>query len=370
MDSVLAARLERLRARRGARSVAGKRARADAGGAFALQLASSWRLRLLAGLAAAALLGAVFLWFRSSPLVAVSEVRISGVRGPQASTIEATLRATARRQSTLAPSVGALRRALSGFPQVRSLAISTAFPHAMRISVQEQLPVAILQAPDGARSAAAADGALLGGGLARSALPVLQVPALSSADTHEQPLGSYLTLLGAAPETLLPYVGSLQDGAKGVTATLRDGLTVYLGDGESARAKWLSLARVLLATNLAQLRYVDVREPQRPAVGLVAGSEAASTGTGSANGAAGSAAGSSAEQAALVATLQHALGAGPSASPEAVSPSGGGGGSEAAGAQAGGAEASGGEGAPAASSGAESATSTAPGAEGGSTPGG
>src|SRR5579875_346779 len=369
MDPVLAARLERLRARRGARSVAGKRARAGAGGAFALQLASSWRLRLLAGLAAAALLGAAFLWFRSSPLVAVSEVRISGVRGPQASTIEATLRAAARRQSTLAPSAGALRRALSAFPQVRSLAISTSFPHAMRISVQEQLPVAILQASDGARSAAAADGALLGGGLARSALPVLQVPALSSADTHEQPLDSYLTLLGAAPEALLPYVGSLQDGAKGVTATLRDGLTVYLGDGEAARAKWLSLARVLLATNLAQLRYVDVREPQRPAAGMLAGSEAAGAGAGSANGAVGSAAGSTAEQAGLVATLQRALGAGPSASPEALSPSGGGGGSEAAGAQAGG-EAPGGEGAPATSSGAESAAGSTPGAEGGSAPGG
>lgn len=353
----------------GARGAIGARAVVAPRGLGTLLRHAGWRRRALLGLSLIGVCGALFLWFRSSSLVAVSEVRISGVRGPQAGAIEATLRAAARRQSTLAPSTSALRRALAGFPQVRSLSAAASFPHAMRISVREQLPVAVLQAADGSREAAAADGALLGPSLARGPLPLLHVSTLADAGAGAKPLDSYLSLLGGAPEALLPYVSSLEDSAKGLTVILRDGLTVYFGDSEAAREKWLSLARVLLATNIAQLRYVDVREPQRPAVGLVGATEAGAAGaSGASSTAAGSSGAASPEQSALVATLQHALGAGPSASPEATSAGGGAGSAEAAGGEAAGAESAPAAGASAGGEPTPSAPASSP--EGESPPGG
>jgi cell division protein FtsQ len=320
MESVLGSRFGLARKRQRAQSRS-----AEAGIRGLVRTRRSWRVGLLTLIGVCAVASGTFMWFRSSSFVAVSEVSISGVRGPQAGAIEASLRAAAKRQSTLAPSLGALRSALARFPQVRSLSISTSFPHAMRITVSEQLPVAILQAPDGRRSAVAADGRLLGRALAGTTLAVLHVDALSDPSAHAQPLDSYLALLGGAPEALLPFIETVQSGAKGLTVTLRDGLSVYFGSPGQARAKWLSLARVLLATNIAQLRYVDVREPQRPAVGLVAGAQVASASPPGENGAlgTGAGAGAAAEQSALIATLQRDLGSGPSASPESASPAGG-----------------------------------------------
>jgi cell division protein FtsQ len=61
-------------------------------------------------------------------------------------------------------------------------------------------------------------------------------------------------------------------GPEGLTVTMRNGLSIYFGDGTRPHAKWLSAARVLADPSSAGATYVDVRLPERPAAGTPAAS--------------------------------------------------------------------------------------------------
>lgn len=227
-----------------------------------------WRAAVGAALVAG-LLGGGWLWLRGSSLVAVDQVRISGVRGPQAVQIEGLLRSTARRMTTMDFNVGALHSAVAAFPVVASIRASTGFPHTVHIHVTERPPVATLLA-GGQRTALAADGTALGVQLAGSALPTLTgsfapVPGQRVADTS---LRAEVAVLGAAPAVLARFIARVYDGAEGLTVAMRNGLLVYFGDSSRPHAKWLSLARVLADPSSAGARYIDVRVPERPAAGL------------------------------------------------------------------------------------------------------
>jgi cell division protein FtsQ len=232
------------------------------------------RLGLLAALVAAPLLVGGWLWLRDSSLVAVERVQISGVRGPEAREIEAALGSTALRMSTLDMHPGALTAAVAPYRVVREVRASASFPHGLRIRVVEQLPVAALTVAGG-RTAVAADGVVLGPALLSSSLPLLgaglsaaNAPQLLGQRVHGGSLLESLTLLGAAPAPLARAVARVFVGPQGVTAAMRNGLLVYLGDATRAHAKWLSLARVLADQGSAGASYVDVRLPERPAAGF------------------------------------------------------------------------------------------------------
>ncbi|MDE3069253.1 MAG: FtsQ-type POTRA domain-containing protein [Acidobacteriota bacterium] len=333
------------------------------------------RRAALAALLVMALLGGFWLWFRDSSFAAVERVRVSGVSGPGAAQIEAALRRSARGMSTLDFSSGALRGAVASWPEVRTLSVTTSFPHEMRISVSEQLPAAVLQAPSGAREAVAGDGALLGSPAAAvgsASLPALAVGALPRGRVREAQTLEYLAVLGAAPAPLLSLVGGAQSTAKGLTVTMRDGLPVYFGDATHARTKWLAFAAALLAAGATGATYVDVRAPERPAVG--AGGQAgatASTGTAGA-GAASLGTFGAGNVAALVAGLKATIG-GEQSEPLAAESHAGGGGAEGHGepAPAGEAQAQPEEGAAAGGQGEGSGAQGAPsGTSGGVAPGG
>ncbi len=214
-------------------------------------------------------LGGAWLWLRDSPLVAVREVRVAGVRGPEAIAIRDALERAATGMTTMRFSVAALRAAVSGYPIVASIQARTSFPHGVSIQVRERVPVAVLVAP-GERSALAADGTALGPGLASAALPTIAVkgvPAPGRPVAEAAPLAA-ATLLGAAPPALLRYVARVYEGTEGMTAQMRDGLLVYFGAASLPHAKWLSLARVLGSPTAAGAVYVDVRLPSRPAAGF------------------------------------------------------------------------------------------------------
>src|SRR5208283_2257234 len=61
--------------------------------------------------------------------------------------------------------------------------------------------------------------------------------------------------------------------------SLRGGLRVYFGDGSLARAKWISLVRVLTAPSSRGASSIDVRVPGRPAAAFKAGSGEGQSGT-------------------------------------------------------------------------------------------
>ena len=83
-----------------------------------------------------------------------------------------------------------------------------------------------------------------------------------------------LTALGAAPPQLAREVTGVYYGSRGLTVAFKGGLGAYFGDATRARAKWLSLARVLADPGSAGAVYVDVRLPERPAAGFPPGTVA------------------------------------------------------------------------------------------------
>jgi cell division protein FtsQ len=230
--------------------------------------------RLGVALAALALLGGGWLWLRDSPLVAVQQVQIVGVQGPDAAGIDVALRAAARRQSTLDVHVGALRAAVAPFRVVRGLSVRTSFPHGLRIRVVEQLPVAALTV-GGVRTAVAADGVVLGPGLLSASLPALTAGGspLRSGRVQDATVRAELSVLGAAPSMLLGWVERVFWGPparEGLTVAMRGGLLLYFGDATRPHAKWLAAARVLADPSSAGATYVDVSAPERPAAGTTA----------------------------------------------------------------------------------------------------
>jgi cell division protein FtsQ len=232
------------------------------------------RLRILllcALLALPPLLGG-WLWLRSSSLVSVQRVRISGVRGPDAEAIEAALAGAARHMTTLDIHAATLRAAVAPFRVVRELQTTSSFPHGLDIRVVEQLPVAVLTV-GGQRTAVAADGVVLGPTLLSSSLPTLTGAFEPSAGQHVRSpsLLAALTVLGAAPAPLMKVVARVFWGSEGLTVVMRNGLLSYFGDATRPHAKWLALASVLVDPSSAGASYVDVRLPERPAAGFAGG---------------------------------------------------------------------------------------------------
>jgi cell division protein FtsQ len=249
--------------------------------ALARLLASGWallrahkrlRIALIVTLIALPLLGGGWLWLRHSSLVAVEHVRVSGVQGAQAGSIEAALREAAKGMSTLDVQQGKLRAAVASYPVVGDLRVHASFPHGLSIEVVEQPPVAVLSA-DGVQTAVAADGVVLGTQHASSSLPQLAGPVqlTPGEHVHEAKLLEALTVLGAAPGALRHSAERAFSGSKGLTLVMHGGLRVYFGDASRPHAKWAALARVLADSGSVGASYVDVRVPERPAAGFPAG---------------------------------------------------------------------------------------------------
>jgi cell division protein FtsQ len=250
------------------------------------------RIALLATLVAIPLLGGGYELLRHSSLSAVEHVQVRGlaaVRGADTAAIETALTGAAHGMSTLAVSPAALRAAVAAYPIVGTVRAHASFPHGLRIEVVERPPVAALVV-NGANTAVAADGVVLGPGFLSSSLPLVNAgkptsaasgTATASTDTNTLPpvggsvrgtslLGA-LAILGAAPGQLAREVTRVYEGPKGLTVALRGHLLAYFGDATRPHAKWLSLARVLADPSSAGASYIDVRLPERPAAGFAPG---------------------------------------------------------------------------------------------------
>jgi cell division protein FtsQ len=236
------------------------------------------RLWLVLALLALPALGGSWMWLRDSSLVSVEHVHIRGVRGTQRRAIRLALEEAARHMSTLDVKVGALRAAVAPFPVVRDVKVASGFPHTLRITVIEQPPVAAL-AVGATKTAAAADGVVLGSGLLKPSLPLV-------AGASSDPIGTgrvkspatlaALSALGVAPPALVGWVARVFTGKEGLTVAMRNGLLLYFGDASRAHAKWLSAARVLADPSSQGAWYIDVRLPERPAAGLSGGASVSS----------------------------------------------------------------------------------------------
>jgi cell division protein FtsQ len=230
----------------------------------------SLRRRAILALAVVAALAAFYFgWFRDSSLVAVKSVKIEGLGGGNASPAAAALTSAAQGMTTLDVDSARLGAVAAGFPEIASVSADPSFPNGMTIHVTERPPV--LLARDGGRTVpVAADGTLLVGGRAP------KVPKLPSLAVHPLPYGGRLSgdalqqalVVGAAPAPLRREVSGLSfTRASGVTATMHGGIELRFGTAGAARAKWAAAAAVLADRRLTTLAYVDVRVPERQAVG-------------------------------------------------------------------------------------------------------
>jgi cell division protein FtsQ len=227
--------------------------------------------RLLAAVLAAVLAVVVgWLWFRSSSLVAITNVTIAGVSGPHDAQINTSLRRAARGMTTLDFNLGTLTAAVRRFPEVRSLTASTSFPHSLAVRVDEQLPIAKVIV-DGRPVVVASDGMLLRGrSLPRRRLPVIALSVAPVGNRLSEPGAPQIVqVLATAPWRLLAHISrAVHTAQHGVVVTLRGGPSIYFGDPVGLRDKWLSAVAVLASSGSAGASYIDVTDPQRPAAGV------------------------------------------------------------------------------------------------------
>jgi cell division protein FtsQ len=239
--------------------------------------------RLIAAFALTlALLAGGWLWLRDSSLVGVRRVTITGVSGPDAGRIRAALRLAARNMTTLDVKNGELNTAVAPYPVVKSLSVTTQFPHGMRIRVTEEIPVGEIMV-GGHTVAVASDGVLLHDAAPTSELPTISLPAAPGGSRITERDGLQLVaLLTAAPYQLLPHLTNASStAAHGLVVQLREGPSIYFGDASRLGAKWAAASAVLANSGSVGAQYIDVTDPQRPVAGVNVSSASASQSTGS-----------------------------------------------------------------------------------------
>lgn len=207
------------------------------------------------------------LWLRSSSLVRVENVTVTGIAGKQAEQIRRALVAEALDMTTLDVRRDALLDAVARYPVVRSLRTETDFPDGLRIVVNAYEPVAALRTAGGGLTAVAADGTLLRGSATRD-LPVVGVRATPGGERlgRGDTLGA-VRLLGSAPRALRARIARVYRGPRGLAATMNDGPKLYFGGAARLEAKWGAAAQVLGHRTSRGASYVDLRIPERPVAG-------------------------------------------------------------------------------------------------------
>jgi cell division septal protein FtsQ len=223
---------------------------------------------LIAGLAVLCLAGVYFVWFRDSGFVAVEKVAVEGMSGPETPEATQALTRAAEKMTTLNVDEGELAAAVSGLPTVVSVEAHPDFPNSLRIDVVARPPVVNLS-DGGPLVPAAADGTVLRGvDASEDELVVLDVPQIPADGKLDGEALALAKIVGAAPDPLRPLINEITaGGGEGVEVTLEGGIPVRFGDPDSAEDKWEAVAAVLANPRVKTLTHLDVRVPERPAIG-------------------------------------------------------------------------------------------------------
>jgi cell division protein FtsQ len=217
--------------------------------------------------AALVLLGIGGLWLRDSSLVAVDQVTVTGLTGPESTRVTNLLQDAARDMTTLHVRQDQLDAVVAPYPVVKAVRAETHFPHGMRITVVENTPVAVVMA-GGEKTPVAGDGKLLRGAEPR-ALPIVGLKVPPTGERVVDPIAMRaVAALAAAPSALrdrVLHASTTREG--GLTFALSNGPELRFGGGDRLAAKWAAAAAVLADTDAAGSSYLDLRYPERPAAG-------------------------------------------------------------------------------------------------------
>ena len=266
-------------ARKGARGKAGGTRRRSRGrstrfaelSAFTLRVVSlrflppRMRRRVFMVLAVCLVLAAGFqFWLRDSTLVAVEQVKVTGLTTKDASRVRAALVSSAHTMTTLHVDQSELEKAIAAYPVVRALQVEADFPHRLDIRVIEHRPAAIVGGLP-----VAGDGTILRGLPVEGRLPEIELRGKLDGDRLSDPASLHAAhVAGGAPA---PLRGRLERidirPEEGIVVELRDGPELYFGNATRVRAKWIAAVRILADPEAEGASYIDVRLPGRPAAG-------------------------------------------------------------------------------------------------------
>jgi cell division protein FtsQ len=211
------------------------------------------RRRLIAGaLVLIALYAAYMLWFRNLSWFAIDEVTVTGATTNERE-IKMAVEQVAQDMTTLHLKDDELRDAVAQFPTVATVAADTSFPHTLRVTVTERLPVAFIK---------------VGASFDHKGLPRIEGVAAQSGRLSGD-AAAQAAILGATPPPLRERVTSSMwdEGQGGVMVSLDGGPDLRFGDGTRARDKWTAAVAVLSSPEHGSPAYLDVSVPARPVSG-------------------------------------------------------------------------------------------------------
>ncbi len=215
-----------------------------------------------------AALAAGWLWLRDSSLVRVDQISVTGATGLSAPAVRSALTSEAGQMTTLNVDRAALDQTAARFPLVKSLTVTTKFPHKMSIVVHERTAVGALVTA-GESVAVAGDGMILRG-VPVAGLPLIEVSRVSTGSrVADRTAASEVRLLSLAPARLRSDITQVVASADGLTVSLRSGPQLRFGDAQRLRAKWVAANRVLRDPQAAGAGYIDLSIPERPASGQI-----------------------------------------------------------------------------------------------------
>jgi cell division protein FtsQ len=226
--------------------------------------------RRLLALAALSLVlaGGFQFWLRDSSLVAVKEVKISGLTTKDAPRVRIALANAAQEMTTLHVDRERLDRVVEAYPVVRELKVTPDFPHGLRVQVVEHVAAA-MAVSDSGQVPVAGDGTLLRGLPVEGRLPTIAVDGMLGGDRLREGDGlAAAAVAGAAPALLRRRIDNVSRRSDdGLVAELGDGPVLVFGSASQLRAKWAAAARVLADPDAKGASYIDLRIPGRPAAG-------------------------------------------------------------------------------------------------------
>jgi len=226
------------------------------------------RTRVVLGIVVSlVVLTTLVLWLRTSALMRVERVTVTGIEGPQANTIRATLTEAALDMTVLDVREDALRTAVEPYPVVRGLRTRIDFPHGLTIADTSYEPLAAVQTAGGRLTAVAADGTLLRGSATRGLAIVGSGATPGGERVGDEPTLRAIGLLAAAPPALRARVARVYRAQRGLAATMENGPKLYFGGAARFGAKWDAAALVLAHGSSRGAGYVDLRVPERPVAG-------------------------------------------------------------------------------------------------------
>ena len=226
------------------------------------------RRRLIAaGIVLVVLYAGYMFWFRNLSWFSIDKVTVDGATTGQRQ-IQAAVEQAAGDMTTLHLKDDQLRAAVARFPTVATVRADTTFPHELRVTVTERLPVAVAQI-ENRQVAVSADGYLLTGlSFDSGELPRL-VGAEATGPRLDEHSAEQTAILGATPAPLRDRLqrSSWDEDYGGIVVHLRGAPELRFGDGSRAEDKWKAAVAVLSSDERGSPSYLDVSVPDRPVSG-------------------------------------------------------------------------------------------------------